>query len=150
MSHQNGHNGNGKASPLVTVARDIRQVAHDVVELAELQAALARVELQDWWKQFITPIILAVAAGVVAASALLILLASAALFLAEAAELSVAMSLLIVAGSAIVLTLVLLGISYAMLKKSRGLLQLSKQELTRNLRWIKTALKSSAKSTNGV
>src|SRR5690242_2926374 len=66
MTEHNGHNGKS-SSPLVTAARDVRQVAHDVVELAELQAIMARVELQGWWKQFVVPIVLVMIAAVIAA-----------------------------------------------------------------------------------
>jgi len=31
------------------------QLAHDVVELAELQSALVRLELEGWWKQLVMP-----------------------------------------------------------------------------------------------
>src|SRR5688572_6887891 len=147
MTQHNGHNG--KTSPFVSVARDVSQVAHDVVELAELQAALARTELQGWWKQFIMPVVLLLIGAVVAASCILLLMASAALQLSEVAELSVPLSLLLVAVAGIVLTLALSGAAYLLIKKTRGPLQQSKQELTRNLRWIKTALKTSTQPAMG-
>ena len=95
------HNGNGrsKTSPLSTVVHDVRHVAHDVVELAELQANLAKAELQGWWKQFITPIALFLVAALVVSCCVLLLMSSAALKLAEAAEISVPLALLIVAAT---------------------------------------------------
>lgn len=145
MSEHNGHNG--KASPFVTVARDVGQVAHDVVELAELQAALAKIELQGWWKQFIMPIALGVIASVIAASSLLFLLASAALQLEAMTELSIALCVFLVACGAAVIAGILVGVAYARIKKARGPLEQSKHEFSRNLRWIKTALKSSTRAT---
>ena len=144
MTQHNGHNG--KASPLATVARDVSQVAHDVVELAELQAAMARIELQGWWKQFILPVALSLVAALFAACCVLLLLVSAALQLAESAELSIPLSLLIVGVGTAILAGGLVAGAYAILKKVHGPLQQSKQEFTRNLRWIKTALKSSTRA----
>lgn len=145
MTEHNGHNG--KASPFVTVARDVGQVAHDVVELAELQAALARIEIQAWWKQFIAPIVLVLVASVIAASALLLLLGSAALQLSSMTELSVPLCLFIVACGAVVVALALAAVAYSRISKARGPLEQSKHEFARNLRWIKTALKSSTRAT---
>lgn len=135
------NNGNGKGSPLADVAKDVRHVAHDVVELAELQASLAKTEFDGWWKQFLMPIVLAVVAAVLAFGCLIILLQSAGLQLAASTDLSLPLSMLIVGLSGIVLAGLLLGISWILVKNFRPPFPESKREFGRNLRWIKTVLK---------
>jgi len=135
------NNGNGKASPLAAVAKDFQHVAHDVVELAELQATLVKAELQGWWKQFIMPIVLFGLAAVLATCCLIILLHSAGLQLAESADISLALAMLIVGASGLLLAGILGGIGYGLVKKFRPPLPESKREFSRNLRWIKTVLK---------
>jgi hypothetical protein len=141
MSAHNGHNG--KTSPFVTVARDVSQVAHDFVELAELQAALARIELSGWWKQFILPTVLIVVGSVLGLICLPILLAAAAMQLSVAAEISLPLALLIVGAGTGAMGLVVILVAYTKFKNMRGPLQESRQELSRNLRWIKRTLKGS-------
>lgn len=137
---------NGKSSPLATVARDVGQVAHDVVELAELQTALVKTELQGWWKQFVLPGVLFVLATVIACCSLLILIVSAGLKLAEAASLSLPLALFLTAcGAAVIALLIAVG-GWILVKKAHGPLEASTRELSRNLRWIKSALKDAARS----
>jgi uncharacterized protein YacL len=137
---------NGKSSPLANVARDVSQVAHDVVELAELQVALLKTEVQGWWKQFIMPVVLATSASVILICCLLLLMASAALQLAESTDLSLALSVLLTACGGMIIALILAVVGYSIVKKARGPLEESKLELSRNLRWIKAALKSTGRA----
>lgn len=136
---------NGKASPFTKVARDVRHVAHDVVELSELQAALFKAELQGWWKQFIFPIVLFAVSAVIAASCVVVLLLSAGHAMAAWGEISLALGLLLAATGAIVLACVLGAVGWSMMKKARSPCPQSSREFSRNLRWIKTVLKDATR-----
>jgi hypothetical protein len=138
------HNGHGKGSPLAAVVRDVRHVAHDVVELAELQTSLAKTELQGWWKQFIVPVVLLATVGILVASCILILLASASLTLAESASISLPLALLLVALGSLVTAGAMGAVAWGLIKKARAPLQESARELRQNVRWIKTVLRNVA------
>jgi len=142
-THMTKHNGKPIAPP-VAVARNLHLLAHDVVELVELQSAMAKLEMQDWWKRLITPGVLLVVSVIVALGCIPIFLFSAAHGLAEAASMSLWLALLIVAAVSALLAGVLALVGWKKLVACQAPLRQSKQELGRNLRWIKATLKHSA------
>jgi hypothetical protein len=99
MIHHNGKT----TSPPVAVARDMSQVAHDVVELAELHAALVKIEVQQWGQKLFFPAALLIVAAILGCSCVPVLLLSGAYALAQATALSLAWSLLIVGGAGVLL-----------------------------------------------
>lgn len=137
---------NGQTSPFSKVARDVRHVAHDVVELSELQAGLLKTELQGWWKQFILPVSLIAVASVIAACSVVVLLMSAGHGIAAWAEISLALGLLCAGGGAVLIAGVVGGIGWALLKSARSPCPESTREFSRNLRWIKTVLKDAGRA----
>lgn len=142
MTHRNG-NGRSTAPPLV-FSRNMSQLAHDVVELAELQSSLVRLELQGWWKQLIVPAVLLVVAIVIGLSCMPVLILSAAYGLQQATSLSLALCLLISGAVAAVLAAMIAWLGWAKLKAAQVPLSESRRELSRNIRWIKSVLQHKA------
>ena len=132
---------NGKVSPLTRVARDVRHVAHDVVELTELQTTLFKTELGGFWKQLVMPVVLFGLLGILVVSCTVVLLLSGAYQLVESASLSLPLALLLTGLGGLLLAAVLGTVGWTLLKKSRAPCPESARELGRNLRWIKTVLK---------
>jgi hypothetical protein len=142
MTHQNG-NGRSTAPPVV-FSRNMSQLAHDVVELGELQASLVRLEIEGWWKQLIVPAVLLVVALVIGLSSMPVLILSGAYGLQQATSLSLAVCLLISGGGAVLLAAVIGAIGWAKLKSAQAPLSESRRELSRNVRWIKSVLQHKA------
>ena len=140
MIHHNGK----PTSPPIAVARNMSQLAHDVVELAELQSALIRLELQGWWKQLVLPTMLMVTGAVLALSCLPVLIVSAGIGLAFATDWSVALCLLLAAVGAVLIAALIGAIGWMRFKAAQAPLSESRRELGRNLRWLKTVLKHRA------
>jgi len=132
---------NGKISPLTRVARDVRHVAHDVVELTELQTSLLKTELGRFWKQLVIPAVLFALAGIFLASCVVVLMLSGAYQLVESASLSLPAALLLTGLAGLLLASVLGSVGWSLIKKFRSPCPESARELGRNLRWIKTVLK---------
>lgn len=141
MTHPNGK----PTAPPVAVARNMSQLAHDVVELAELQTAMIRLELHGWWKKLLLPSGLLVAAAAIALGCIPILILSAAYGLAQATSLSMALCLLIAAVGAAVIAAGIGWLGWIRLQVAQAPLSESRRELSRNLRWVKTVLKYRAK-----
>ncbi|MGE0761436.1 MAG: hypothetical protein AB7O38_30765, partial [Pirellulaceae bacterium] len=66
------HHKNGKSLPPAAMARDASQVAHDVVELAELHSSLLLLETKTAVQQLVTPLVLLAVGGVMAVCSLLV------------------------------------------------------------------------------
>jgi hypothetical protein len=140
MTHHNGK----PIAPPVAVARTLNCLAHDVVELAELQGAMFKFEMQGWWKKLIAPAMLLVISVVIAMGCVPVLLFGLAYGLSEATSLSMAVSLLIVAASSLVVAVILGLVGWSLLKACSSPFSQSTRELSQNLRWIKATLKHSA------
>lgn len=152
MSNQAPLNGstnvrspNANGSPAKAVFGNAADVMHDVTELAELQAKLLATDVNTMKRRVTIPIVLLV----VAVSVLLGLIPVALLGVAELfvvyAELSRVGALFAAAGCGAGVTLVLAIIAWIKLKSSFTALENSRQELQRNIAWIKTTLKSGGK-----
>lgn len=146
MIHHNGKT----SSPPVAVARNMSQVAHDVVELAELQSALVKLELSGWWKQLVFPTVLLIIAGIVALSCLPILVLSLAYGLAALTSLELGWCLLIASASCLVIAAIIGLVGWMKLKAAQAPLTESRRELSQNLRWIKSVLKQRARPSNAL
>ena len=142
MTHQNG-NGKSTAPPLV-FSRNMSQLAHDVVELAELQSALVRLEFQGWWKQLVVPCGLLIVSVVIALSCMPVLVLSAAYGLQQVTSLSLALCLLIAGGVGAAIAVVMALVGWSKLKAAQAPLSESRRELSRNIRWIKSVLQHRA------
>lgn len=120
------------------------ELTHDTMSLAELQFELFRTECREGLKRMLIPMGLLVVAGIVAVGTVPIALILVAEFLAQAAGLSraVAFSIAAMCGCIVASALGVVGWSYL-----RGIVRVferSREELTRNMTWIKHALARSA------
>ena len=128
-------------SPPKGVAKGMGELAHGIVSLAELQLELFRVDCREGLRQILIPVALLLFAGIVAVGTVPIALIFVAEFLMQTADLSRATAFSIAAMSGVIVALAIgvVGCSYL-----RGLLRVferSGEELTRNVSWIKHALK---------
>lgn len=146
MTH---HNGKSTAPP-VAVARSMQQLAHDVVELAELQTAMIQLELKGWWKQLVAPIAFFAIAFLLAVSSIPILILSGAYGLHVATDLGMGWSLLIAAGVSLLIGGIVGYLGLRALKAAHAPLEESRRELSQNVRWIKTVLQHQARPSRVV
>ncbi|MGE3778466.1 MAG: phage holin family protein, partial [Pirellulaceae bacterium] len=137
---------NGKSLPPAAMARDASQVAHDVVELAELHSSLLLLETKTAVQQLVTPLVLLAVGGVMAVCSLLVLLLSGAWALAEFTTLSLSISLLIVGGGTMLIAVVVALAGWAGLKRLQSPFEESSREFRRNVNWFKTAVREARRS----
>src|SRR4051812_49848644 len=130
--------GNGVPinAPATAVVSNLAEFGNDFATLAELQAKLASIDLKESAGRAAVP------AGLLA-GALVLLLGSVPVLLAGVAELIVRYTsidhhwaLLLTAGGAIVLTVVVGALAVSRLRKSFESFQRSREELARNISWI--------------
>jgi hypothetical protein len=131
-------------SPPKGVAKGMGELAHDIVSLAELQLELFRVDCRDGLRRIMIPVALLLFAGFVAAGTVPIALILVAEVLVQTADLSraAAFSIALMSGVIVALAIGVVGWSYL-----RGIIRVferSREELTRNMTWIKDALKRPA------
>jgi hypothetical protein len=140
MNRRNG----STPSPPNGVAKDMGELTHDIVSLAELQFELFRIDCREGLKRMLVPVAMLLVAGIVAVGTVPIALIFIAEFLTQAAGLSRAAAFLIVALSGFI---VALAIGVAAWRRLRGVVRVferSREELTRNMTWIKHTLKRPA------
>ena len=126
------------------VAKGMSELTHDIVWLAELQFELFRIDCREGLKRLLIPVALLLFAGIVAVGTVPVALICIAEFLAQAAGLSraAAYSIAALSGLSVAVAMGVVGWSYM-----RGVVRIferSREELTRNMTWIKHALKRSA------
>lgn len=131
---------NGQPSP-AAVARDAGQVAHEVVELAELHAALLKLEAERLTKKATVPAILLIAGSLLALCCIVVLLTSAGHAVAEFADLPLSVSLLISGGGGLLVSAVFALVAWLKWKKLQAPFSESQREFRRNVNWFKTVLR---------
>jgi hypothetical protein len=129
-----------------SVTRSISGLIHDVLDLSELQARLLAVEARAAKEAVRTGVILFAGGSVVALAAIPVALLSLAEALVAYAGWSRTAGLLAAsaAGLAIALTLIMTGLRY--LRGDVVAFPRSRQELARNIAWIKSGLVSGTRS----
>jgi len=137
-------NGTTNARP-ITVARNARALAGDVVELVELQTDLLKVDAKDWTKRLILPIVLICAAIGVGIGCIPILLGSLAEALVVWLNIGRSLALLIAGAVGLLVTAICGAIGWLRLRGSFSVFSRSREELQRNIRWLRRVLTSSKK-----
>ncbi len=140
MSRPNG----STRSPRDGLAKNVAELTHDIVSLAEFQFELFRSDCREGLKRMLVPIAMLLVAGTVAVGTVPIALTLIAELLAQAADISRAAAFSIAALIGFIVA-VAIGVSgwYFM----RGVVRVferSREELARNMIWIKHALKKPA------
>lgn len=129
------------SSPSSDVRQGVRQLAGDVVTLAELQTNLLQVELRQWLSLFAAPtLIFALMACVVGVSSVAVLLVSLAYYLAEAAQLSMAAATLISGSLGLLIAAVCAVLAWRRALRCGSSFERSRVELASNIRWLKHVL----------
>src|ERR1035441_4524850 len=101
MNRRNG----STPSPPNGVAKDMGELTHDIVSLAELQFELFRIDCREGLKRMLVPVAMLLVAGIVAVGTVPIALIFIAEFLTQAAGLSRAAAFSIVALSGFIVAL---------------------------------------------
>jgi hypothetical protein len=140
MNRRNG----STPSPPNGVAKDMGELTHDIVSLAELQFELFRIDCREGFKRMLVPVAVLLVAGVVAVGTVPIALIFVAEFLAQAAGLSRAAAFSIAALSGFVVALAIGVVGWCCLRGVVRVFERSREELTCNMNWIKHALKRPA------
>jgi len=139
--------GNGTTTNVrpMTVARNARALAGDVLELVELQTDLLKVDAADWTKRLILPLVLIAAAVGLGIGCIPILLSSLAEALVAWLHINQALALLIAGAVGLVLTAICGLTGWLRLRGSFMVFSRSREELQRNIRWLRRVLTSSKK-----
>jgi len=125
------------------LAGDVREFAHNVLTLAELQAHLFVADVQECGQRVMIPGIVLICGVVLGMACFPLALVVLALFLVQLFEVTYAMGFLIAFAAGAVLSALLVAIGYLQVREHAILLQRSREELRRNLNWIKKVLKRS-------
>lgn len=139
----NVRNGSTPASPN-GIAKDVGELTHDIASLAELQLELFRNDCRGGMKGLLIPVALLLVAGIVAAGTVPIALILMAELLVQAAGLSRAAAFSIAALAGFVVAVVLGAVGWSHIRGVGRIFQRSREELARNMAWIKDALKRPA------
>jgi hypothetical protein len=139
----NRRNGSTPAPPN-GVAKGMGELTHDIVSLAELQFELFRIDCREGLKRMLIPVALLLFAGIVAVGTVPIALIFIAEFLEQAARLSRAAAYSIAAMSGFIVAVAMGFVGWSCIRGIVRVFERSREELTRNMTWIKYALKRTA------
>ncbi len=140
MSLGNGSN----PTPPNGVAKDVGELTHDIVSLAELQFELFRNDYRDGLKGLLIPVALLLVAGMVTVGTVPIALLLMAELLTQVGGLSQASALSITALSGLLVAVALAIVGWSYIHGVGRVFKRSREELRRNITWIKYALKRPA------
>jgi hypothetical protein len=118
-------------------------LTHDLVSLAEMQFELVRNDYRAGMKGLLVPVVLLLGAGIVALGTVPVTLLLMAEILIQVAGLSRASAFSIAAAGGVIAAVVLGVVGWSQLRGVGRVFQRSREEWSRNLKWIKLALKRS-------
>jgi hypothetical protein len=148
-SVKDGHHhqrASANGAPEQQVVGGIAGFGSDMATLAELQAQLAVTDLKESVQKAALPLAL-LAGGVIALiGAVPVVLLGLAALLATALKISPGGAMLLTGGAVLLLALVVVVISASKIGPSFASFRRSREELTRNLAWIRTVLLYSGRS----
>jgi uncharacterized membrane protein YqjE len=122
------------------LARDVGEFAYDVFILAELQVQLFVADVKEYGQRVLVPGLAVLIGATLGLACFPFALAALALWLVQAFELSYAMGFLLAALVGAMASALLCVIGCVQIRKHAAVLGHSKQELIRNLNWIKKVL----------
>ncbi|MHB8903466.1 MAG: phage holin family protein [Thermoguttaceae bacterium] len=136
IQHNNGFRSGTHSSPTASVGRVIRRV----IELAELQAELLKVDARDGLKALVVPVLmLAIALAMAMGSIPVLLLALAEML--QGLGLSEGLSLLLAAVVGMAVAAGTAWFGWKAIRKAATAFERSKVELRNNVTWFRDALK---------
>lgn len=128
-------------SSLNDTAKGVGKLMRDMESLVELQVELLRIECRDGLRRILIAVALLLSVGIVAAGTVPIVLILLAELLVQAAGLSRAAAFSIAAASGVLVTLAIGAVGWRCLHRVVCAFEHSREELHRNITWIKHALK---------
>jgi len=137
-SQQNGNSD--------SVVGNLAGLGNDVATLVELQGQLFKADLNELSARARLSVVVMAVAAVVALGSVPVLVGGAGLLLATALNISNGMGLLLSAVAALVASGVALFFAVGGLRRSLDALQRSREELQRNIAWIRTVLAQSGRT----
>jgi hypothetical protein len=140
MMRQNGNS----ESPARAVARNMKELSHDAITLAELQGQLLVTEVRQWRQSITLPAVLMGVAALIALGSVPVLLLSLASALVEFGQMSQSLSRLLAAMAGMIVAGFIAVVGRRKLSSASLKLERSREEFQRNLRWIKRVLKNKA------
>jgi len=141
--------GNGGAASPGEVVSNVAGVGEDLLNLAELQARLASIELKHNIQAVQLGVAVILTGAVLALAGLPILLAGIAELLVTYVDMSRGWALIAVAVAAFVIAGTCVAIAVARLRSSDIGFPMSREEFARNLNWVRTVLLYSGRSARG-
>jgi hypothetical protein len=142
MDNQTTMNTNGRArADEPNVVTGFSDLAHDVIELSELQARLAALDVAAAWQRMQSGAVLAIVGACALLGCIPVLLLTAAEALVEFAGWSRTLSLSLAGVSGLVLAGIVLAIAWRKLKTLLSTFDRSREELSRNVAWVKSSLR---------
>jgi len=145
MADQTQINHSNTASPFElsgSLGSEVGEVAHDLLQLTELQSQLFLVEFREFGRRSFLPSLFLITGAMLGAACIPIALIAIAFALVELAKLSMATSFLIVLAVGLVGSVVLSIVGWMQMRKRIGFLPRSQEEFARNYRWIKSGFSS--------
>jgi uncharacterized membrane protein YqjE len=135
-------NGNGRQrKQMPDVAGSVSGLTHDVIELAELQTRLLKLDLQKSTQKTRTCLILAVIGACLLLASLPVALVALAALLVEQFEWSQSAALGVATLVGLVLAGIFAGAAYGIARSGLFAIDRSRDEFNRNIAWIKSTLK---------
>ena len=126
------------------VAKDMGQLTYDIMSLAELQFELFRNDCRAGMRGLLVPVALLLLATIVAVGSVPLALIFIAEFLVQAAGLSRAAAFSIAALGGCIVAVALGVVGWSHIRGIGRVFERSREELSRNITWIKRALKRPA------
>ena len=126
------------------VAKDVSELTHDIMSLAELQFELFKSDCRNGLKGLLIPVVLLLFATIVAVGTVPLALICIAEVLVQAAGLSRAAALSITGIGGVIAAVALGIVGWSQVRGVGRVFARSREELTHNLAWIKHALKRPA------
>jgi len=138
---------NGRARPSEpNVASSFAGLTHDVIELAELQAQLFAVDVKQTSQSTRSALVLAMVGACVLLGSIPVALIALAELLVQQLSWSPAASYGVATLVGVVISAAILGTAWAQFRAGLGNLSRSREELNRNIAWIKSNLRNRAQA----
>jgi integral membrane sensor domain MASE1 len=133
-------------APEQGVVGGITGFGSDIATLAELQAQLALADLTESLRKASLPLVLLLVAVIGVIGALPVALLGVAALLAAALKISSAWAIVVTGGVVLIVALIVVAVAASQIGPSFSAFRRSREELARNLAWIRTVLLYSGRS----
>jgi hypothetical protein len=127
--------------PAARLGRGVADLAHDAITIAQLQARLVAVDLKESSQAIRRSILLAVLGGALLVACLPVGMLGLAQVLVEEVGWKTWIAYLATAAAGVALSGLLFWLCWSAIKKSTGAMRRSTNEMTRNVEWLKEALR---------